>query len=162
MTAYVKTNSMGEELLKGTVTYVAPTAGAGKGGEAGAGSSQSGSGGSASYQIQITIEGEQDRLRPGMTAKVSIVQEESRGVLAVPYDCVETKEDGTSIIYVDEGYTYIYLTVEKGMETDYFAEIRGKDLKEGMTVYLPDGMRQGGRLPEEENAGNADEVMYGF
>ena len=54
------------------------------------------------------------------------------------------------------------MTVEKGMETDYFAEIRGKDLKEGMTVYLPDGMRQGGQLPEEENAGNADEVMYGF
>ena len=40
------------------------------------------------------------------------------------------------------------------METDYFAEIRGKDLKEGMTVYLPDGMRQGGQLPEEESAGN--------
>ena len=162
MTAYVKTNSMGEELLKGTVTYVAPTAGAGKGGEAGAGSSQSGSGGSASYQIQITIEGEQEKLRPGMTAKVSIVQEESRGVLAVPYDCVETKEDGTSIIYVDEGGQRKEMTVEKGMETDYFAEIRGKDLKEGMTVYLPDGMRQGGQLPEEESAGNTDEVMYGF
>lgn len=162
MTAYVKTNSMGEELLKGTVTYVAPTAGAGKGGEAGAGSSQSGSGGSASYQIQITIEGEQEKLRPGMTAKVSIVQEESRAVLAVPYDCVETKEDGTSIIYVDEGGQKKEMTVEKGMETDYFAEIRGKDLKEGMTVYLPDGMRQGGQLPEEESAGDTDEVMYGF
>ena len=80
----------------------------------------------------------------------------------MPYDCVETKEDGTSIIYVDEGGQRKEMTVEKGMETDYFAEIKGKDLKEGMTVYLPDGMRQGGQLPEEENAGNADEVMYGF
>ncbi len=162
MRAFVKTSSMGEELLKGTVTYVAPVAGAGKSGGEGAGSAQAGSGGSAVYQIQITIEGEQDKLRPGMTAKVSIVQEEGKGVLAVPYDCVETKEDGTSVIYVEEDGQRKEMTVEKGMEADYYAEIKGKDLKEGMTVYLPDGIKEGGQLPEEDSAESMDDFGYGF
>ncbi len=162
MTAYVKTSSMGEELLKGTVTYVAPVAGTGKSGGEGAGSAQTGSGGSAVYQIQITIEGEQDRLRPGMTAKISIVQEEKKGVLAVPYDCVETKEDGTKVIYVMEDGQKKETVVEKGMEADYYAEIKGEGLKEGMTVYLPEGMKEGGQLPEEDTSENMDDFGYGF
>ncbi len=161
MTAYVKTNSMGDELLKGTVTYVAPTAGSGKSGE-GAGGSQTGSGGSASYQIQITVEGEQEKLRPGMTAKVSIVQEESKAALTVPYDCVETREDGTCFVYVDENGQKKEVTVEKGMESDYYVEIKGGDLEEGMKVYLPEGMRQGGQLPELEETENMDDSGYGL
>lgn len=161
MTAYVKTNSMGEELLKGTVTYVAPTAGNGKSstGSGSTGGTQTGSDGSPSYQIQITIDGEQEKLRPGMTAKVSIVQEESKGALSVPYDCVETKEDGTSVIYVEKDGEKKEVLVEKGMETGYYAEIRGKELKEGMTVYLPDGRKEGGQLEEKPQESTED---YGF
>lgn len=159
MPAYVKTNSMGDELLQGTVTYVAPTAGNTRNGGSGTGSPQTGTDGAPSYQIQITIEGEQEKLRPGMTAKVSIVQEESKAALSVPYDCVETKEDGTTVIYVDDGGHKKEVEVEKGMDTGYYAEIRGKGLKEGMTVYLSEGMKEGGMLDDKEPEKTVD---FGF
>ena len=72
--------------MEAEVTYVAPV---------GTSGSQMGSAsGTASYAVEITIKESQERLRPGMTAKVSISLEESRNTLAVPYDCIQTNEKG--------------------------------------------------------------------
>lgn len=93
-TAYVKTDSLGDEVQEGEVTYVAPTGTTGQ--------TMGSNSGTASYEIQITLNEPQDKLRAGMTASVSIALEESRNALAVPYDCVQTNAGGDSVIYVDD------------------------------------------------------------
>lgn len=135
MTAYVKTDSMGDEEMEGEVTYVATV---------GTSGSQTGSAsGTASYEVEITIKGSQERLRPGMTAKVSISREESRNTLAVPYDCVQTNEAGESVLYIDDNGERKEIAVETGIETDYYTEVKSEELKEGMKVYLSTSMVQG-------------------
>lgn len=76
-TAYVKTDSLGDEELEGEVTYVAP---AGTTGQTMGSNSDT-----ASYEIQITLKESQDKLRAGMTASVSIALEESRNALAAEH-----------------------------------------------------------------------------
>ncbi len=135
MTAYVKTDSMGDTEMEAEVTYVAPV---------GTSGSQMGSAsGTASYAVEITIKESQERLRPGMTAKVSISLEESRNTLAVPYDCIQTNEKGESVLYIDDNGEKKEVVVETGIETDYYTEVKGEELKEGMKVYLSTAMVQG-------------------
>ncbi len=76
-TAYVKTDSPGDEELEGEVTYVAPAGTTGQ--------TMGSNSGTASYEIQITLKESQDKLRAGMTASVSIALEESRNALAAEH-----------------------------------------------------------------------------
>ena len=129
MTAYVKTDATGDVEMTGEVTYVA-IAPSSTGGAMGAVSS------SASYRIEVTIADPDENLRAGMTAKLSIALEESADALTVPYDAVTTTPDGTSTITVDVDGEKKTITVETGLETDYYTEVISDELSEGMTVYL--------------------------
>lgn len=133
-TAYVKTDSLGDEELEGVVTYVAPTGTSGQ--------TMGSSSGTASYEIQITLNEPQEKLRAGMTASVSIALEESKDALAVPYDCVQTNADGDSVIYVDDNGEKKEVKVTTGIETDYYTEVISDELSEGMTVYLSTPLQQ--------------------
>lgn len=151
MVAYVKTDSMGDEEMEAEVTYVAPV---------GTSGTQMGSAsGTASYEIEITILEPQERLRAGMTAKVSISLEESRDALAVPYDCVQTNANGESVVYADIDGRRTEIVVETGIETDYYTEIISDELEEGMNVYLSTQMIQSSGSGEEENT---EEGMLNF
>lgn len=98
MSVVVKTDATGDEELEGEVIYVAPTP------ESSSSSSTSAMGGSSSssstYEVQISIKTSNDRLRIGMSAKASILTESRENVFAVPYDAIETNENGESVIYV--------------------------------------------------------------
>jgi multidrug efflux pump subunit AcrA (membrane-fusion protein) len=98
MSVVVKTDATGDEELEGEVIYVAPTP------ESSGNSSSSAMGGSSSssstYEVQISIKTANDRLRIGMSAKASILTESRENVFAVPYDAIETNENGESVIYV--------------------------------------------------------------
>ncbi len=61
-------------------------------------SSGSSSSGGVSYTIKIDILTISDRLRLGMNAKLSIITNMKEKVLAVPYDAINTREDGTKYI----------------------------------------------------------------
>lgn len=101
MTVVVKTDATGDEELEGEVIYVAPTPTSSTGSSgamAGATSSTS-----ATYEVQISIKTANDRLRIGMSAKASILTDSREDVFAVPYDAIETTEDGKSVIYVVDG-----------------------------------------------------------
>ena len=119
MTAVLKTDATRDEELIGEVDYVAPKSGSSSGGAAdnllsGLGSSLGGGmdfsglsssiGGSSSsgaeYTVRIDIKEKNDRLRIGMSAKISIVLEEADDVLSVPMEAVQTKDDGTKVIYL--------------------------------------------------------------
>ena len=138
MKAVVKTDATGEEELAGVVTYVAPTPESSQGQDSAEGNSS----GSASYKIQISLTDTNDRLRVGMTAKTSVILSSAEDVLAVPYDYVQTAEDGSFYIEVadaaDGGKTSPEnidtrrIIVTKGMESDYYVEISSDEIYEGM------------------------------
>lgn len=71
-----------------------------------------------------------------MTAKCSIVKKEASDVYAVPYDAVH-RENGESYILVKDGDSTSKVTVTTGMETDYYIEVQGDDLQEGLQVVIP-------------------------
>lgn len=153
-TAYIKTDSLGEEELEGEVTYVAPTGTSGQ--------TMGSAEGTASYEIEITIKEPQEKLRAGMTASVSIALEESLDTLAVPYDCVQTNESGESVIYVDDNGEKKEIAVETGIETDYYTEVKSDELSEGMTVYLSTPLLLNGETQwgETQGAETQTQVMF--
>lgn len=129
MPAYIKTDATGDIEMTGEVTYVA-IAPASSGGSMGAVSN------SASYTINVAIDEADENIRAGMTAKLSISLEESQDALTVPYDAVTTTPDGKSTITVDADGEKKTISVEIGLETDYYTEVISDEISEGMTVYL--------------------------
>ncbi len=156
-TAYVVTDSLGDEELEGVVTYVSPVGTSGQ--------TMGSASGTASYEIQITINEPQEKLRSGMTASVSIALEESKDTLAVPYDCVQTNEAGESVIYVEDNGERKEIAVETGIETDYYIEVISDEISEGMTVYLNTPLLQSGgagALPDAGQTGEEGTMEFDF
>lgn len=162
MSAYIKTDATGDAEMNGEVTYVAISSSGN--GAMGAISS------SGSYTIKVSVSNPDEKLRAGMTAKISISLEEAENVLTVPYDAVTTSPDGTSSITIDENGEKKTITVKTGLETDYYTEIISNEISEGMTVYLStplitstpsnfdpddtsimDGLFNGGGMPDGGN-----------
>ena len=93
---------------------------------------------SSDYNIEASIENPQSTLRIGMTVKLVITLEEKKGALVVPDSCVQTADDGSYYIEVADDESDLQntrkVTVTYGMKTDYYVEITGKNVKEGMIV----------------------------
>ncbi|MBU5428989.1 HlyD family efflux transporter periplasmic adaptor subunit [Kineothrix sp. MSJ-39] len=151
MEAVVKTDATGDEELTGTVTYVAQTP------ESTDSSQQStSSASSASYKIQITLSDTNDRLRVGMTAKTSIVLTSAKDALTLPYDCVETDADGSYYVTLEDGTK---LTVEKGVESDYYVQVISDEISEGTKVQIPLSSQSDTSSSDVVSPENADFIM---
>lgn len=143
--AIVLTEATDEDELEGEVTFVAPSTES----SSGSSSSQSGesgamtSSGSSSdgYEVQIALKTTDERLKLGLTARCSIVEEEAADVFAVPYDAISQNTSGESVINVSEGengnVSKKQIVVTKGMESDYYVEVQSDELTEGMKVLIP-------------------------
>lgn len=102
------------------------------------------------YKIETEIDGEDGKLRVGMSAKVDILSERKENVLTITYDSLTTDENGNDAVYIaekgDDGVWRAKLVpVEIGLETDYEIEVISSELKAGMlvltdTTLLSDGM----------------------
>ena len=168
--AVILTDATGKEELEGEITYVAVAAGsssAGSGSTAGTGNSSaagysSSSTGSTGYEVRIELKEKKDALRVGMTAKCSIIQKEAGDVFAVPYDAVHTDKEGNSKIYVrdpDTGNQEVAVT--KGMESDYYVEISGEGLTEGLQVIIPSDETTVDTDKEDRDAMGIGDLMSG-
>ena len=112
--------------INGTLTQISPTA-------SGGGSS------SSTFSAEVTVDDENSGLLIGTNAKVQIIQSTTEDVFTVPLDAIEEKEDGTSVIYVQSGEEngepiFEEVQVVVGATNDYYAEVSGVDLEEGMIV----------------------------
>lgn len=142
----ILTEATDEEEIEGEITFVAPTTGSSSlsatnaQSTAGTGVSSTASS-SSGYEIKIDVKTEDERLRMGLTAKCSIILEEVRDVYAVPYDAVQENSEGSAVVYVSEktekGYSSKEILVEKGMESDYYVEISGDELRDGLQILIP-------------------------
>lgn len=100
-------------------------------------STNGGSSNSAStFTGEVEITDPDENLLIGMNAMVQIVISSLENVYTVPLDAIEEKEDGTFVIYVknEETNEFESVAVTKGEENDYYAQISGDQLKEGMIV----------------------------
>ena len=155
MKALIKTDTTGEEEMNGTVTFVSPVpasvAARSDNSDSSSGSSSNGGNG---YEIRITVDNPSERLRIGMTAKVTLIQEEAKNVFAVPDDCISEDEDGNSAIQILENGEPRSITVTTGLKTDYYTEISSDELTEGMNVIIPDVTEM------DDMSGMDDSVSY--
>jgi multidrug resistance efflux pump len=94
------------------------------------------------YAVTIAIDGTQDWVKPGMSAKVEVLVNKLPDVVHVPVQAVSLNE-GKQVCYVSGGLKPERREVETGEFTDEFIEIK-KGLKEGEKVLLrpPDGTEQ--------------------
>lgn len=112
--------------ISGTLTQISPTA-------TGGGNS------SSTFAAEVTVDDENSGLLIGTNAKVQIIQSTTENVFTVPLDAIEEKEDGTSVIYVRTGEengepVFEEVPVTVGATNDYYAEVSGAELEEGMVV----------------------------
>lgn len=87
----IMTEATGDEELEGVVSFIAPTA---TPITAGATSS------AVTYKVNIDITSKNDKLMLGMSAKLNIITEEHKDILAVRYDAIEEDEQGNKVVYV--------------------------------------------------------------
>ncbi|WP_294238064.1 efflux RND transporter periplasmic adaptor subunit [Pseudobutyrivibrio sp.] len=135
----VKFEATGDEEFSGTVSFVSVAStttvsgGATQAAQAAAGGSTGT--GVAEYKVKITLDGTDDRLRVGMTAKASVILDKAANVLAVPYDCVQEAEDGSYFVTViGKDGSKKDVPVTRGLESDYYVEISGDGIDAGTTV----------------------------
>lgn len=146
----VLTEATGEDEIQGEISFVAPATGSSSlsgttsQSAGGTGMSSTASSTSNGYEVKIDVKTEDERLRMGLTAKCSIVLEEVQDVYAVPYDVIHENSNGSSVVYVtektEEGKSFTEIPVEKGMESDYYVEISGDRLREGMQILISTDM----------------------
>ena len=177
MSVVVKTDATGDEELEGEIIYVAPTPTTSNTSES-SNSMAASSSSSSTYEVQISIKTANERLRIGMSAKASILTDSRKDVFAVPYDAIETNEAGESVIYVvdakgerpqqfkddemsglgnnadisDTMQNKKAIVVEVGLESDYYTEISGDELEEGMLVIIEGSQKSS----DSQNADNKD------
>lgn len=128
----VVTSDATTEPIAGRLTQISPTTSAAGGGAGNAG-------GTSEFAAEVTLTGAAEGLRIGMNAKVEIIQSTAEDVFVVPYDAVGENEDGSRYILVktDAGEgadAFEPVSVTTGAENDYYIEVRGEGLREGMTV----------------------------
>lgn len=135
--------------INGTLTQISPTA-------SGGGSS------SSTFSAEVTVDDENSGLLIGTNAKVQIIQSTTEDVFTVPLDAIEEKENGTSVIYVQSGEengepVFEEVQVVVGATNDYYAEVSGVDLEEGMIVRASASLEEA----TEEVGGSSDMMMMG-
>ncbi len=99
------------------------------------------------YEVIIEINNKDLRLKPGMTANVSIITSEKDDVLLVPNKALRfyvTDESGQTKRYKDKGIWVLEkgkpqrIVVSTGVSDDENTEISGKDLVENTEVIIED------------------------
>lgn len=75
------------------------------------------------YPATISIAGNNDFLKPGMTAKVEIIVNELQDVLYIPVQAVFVEED-KHIAFIKDGGRYDRVEIEVGQHNDEFIEVR--------------------------------------
>lgn len=165
MKVLIKTDSTRDEELTGKIIYTALSSTTNSLANSGI---TSGSSGNATYNVKIALDNQNERLRLGMNAKLSIIINSKEDVWSVPYDAVYEREDGSHYIEIlkdnvkEDAQIKLEdkeeLDVTVGIEGNYYIEIYSDKLKDGMKVVLPE-KKASDSIEELINAMGADAGM---
>ena len=127
----IKSDSTGDKVINGVVLSIAPAAKKGPNGEVL-------TSGDATFETKVKVLDQNSGLRIGVSSRLSVVLEEKKNIYAVPYEAVMENSAGGKTIFIIEknGNSNIVkmISVTTAMETDFYIEIAGTDLKDGMKV----------------------------
>ena len=145
--AVVKTSATGDKEFEAEVSRVVNIY------NAGSQNAMTGVSSGGGYSAEITVK-DSNELLIGMNAKVKIILEEKKDVLAVPYESILTNEDDdtksvlTVVRNADGTATAKAVNVETGMESAYYTEITSGGLKDGDEILMtPGAYKDGDTLP---------------
>ncbi len=101
------------------------------------------------YTVIISVENEDGKLMPGMTANVSIITNRQENVMVVPNAALKfTLKDNTQKyehkgVWIDNNGKPERINIETGLSDDSYTQIISDNLKEGDKVYT--GIKQNGK-----------------
>lgn len=138
MPVTIKSDATGDQEIKGSVVEIAPSAVKTDNGTTKVGDKDS----EVEFEAVVEVQDADSGLLIGMNTRLTILLEEKTNVLSVPYDSVVEKPDGTQVLYVaaqkeeSEKSPYIVeeVPVSVGLETDFFVEVSGAGLEDGMLI----------------------------
>jgi HlyD family secretion protein len=110
-----------EETLTGEVTEIAPV-----------GSTVQGV---VEYAVRVRMLDADGRIKPGMTAAVTIVVEEKQDVFVVPNEAI-FNIDGQDYVIVKRDGTYETVPVTLGSYSDYYSEVLEADISESESIVV--------------------------
>ncbi|MCR5581457.1 MAG: efflux RND transporter periplasmic adaptor subunit [Pseudobutyrivibrio sp.] len=145
----IKTDSTGDEIINGTVSFVSPTATKNSTKTTdGTSTTASVSKSRATYRVDVTLDEGNENLRLGMTAKMTFITANESNALVVPSTDLQTDENGNKYVEVQKADgTTENVTVEVGISDDFYTQITGGSLAEGDTIV------------EKSTDGSADAVI---
>ena len=131
MTVSIRSDSTGDAIYKGKIAKIEPAAIKNASGDTNTASD-------IEFGAEVLVL-EPSELRIGMAVRLTIEIEKKENVYKLAYDAVQMNEDGTGLIFVaeqDNANQYIArrMNVETSMETDFYVEIKGDGLSDGMKV----------------------------
>lgn len=140
MPVVIKTDSTGDTQYGGSIKSIAPTSQKNSLGQTDTTSTD------VLFDTKVAVDSGTG-LRIGMTARLTIILDEQKGALAVPYDAVYTNAAGKACILIAEEqqkgrYRLRELEVTQGIENDLNVVVTGEGVKAGLTVITnPDKYR---------------------
>jgi RND family efflux transporter MFP subunit len=87
------------------------------------------------YTVTLKMLDADARIRPGMTAAVTILIEEIENVFVIPNDAI-VSVNGHEQVYVRRGGEYIAVPVVLGFYSDFYSEVIEADIQEGELIVL--------------------------
>ncbi|MDR0425039.1 MAG: efflux RND transporter periplasmic adaptor subunit [Clostridiales Family XIII bacterium] len=128
----IRADSVGDAVYEGRVSKLDPAAAKNAAGETAALSD-------AEFGAQVEILSPGVDLKIGMEVRMEIMLEKKDGVFGVPYDAVTMDAGGEEAVFAvsddgQGGYIAKRIPVDTGMETDFYVEIAGSGLYEGIRV----------------------------
>lgn len=150
MKAEVKADATGEKVFSAVVKTISPTAAKDDNGK-------TVTSGNVEFDTDVALTDPDPLLKVGMNVRVNVVTEEKKAVWSAPFDAVVSDASGQALIYtIETGEDGISrakaVPVTTGMETDFYVEISGEGLKDGMPIISDPSMVQEGMEVLDQNA----------
>lgn len=138
MKVTIKSDATGDKEIPGTITYIAPAAVKTDTGTTKTTDNNS----TVEFEAEVQVDEQNSGLRIGMNTRLTVLVDERDDVYGVPYDSVVEKADGTQVLYVAEPqssegkdtYVVTEVPVTTGLETDFYVEVLGDSITDGMIV----------------------------
>ncbi|MEI6100551.1 MAG: efflux RND transporter periplasmic adaptor subunit [Eubacteriales bacterium] len=139
MNCSIQSDGTGDDVYQGTLKSIEPAAVQAQTTTSLTGTTQAGSANDIKFNAIVDVTSKDTRLKIGMNARISIILSQKENVLAVPYDAVVTNAAGEKVVYAMSkdskgNNSYQEIPVITGMETDFYIEVSGKSLQEGMQI----------------------------
>jgi len=100
------------------------------------GNAGSSSSGVVQFSATIKLVNADDSVKPGFSAMISIVTNKAEDVLMVPSMALMTDNSGKSYVLMAVNGKMSPVSVEAGLISDEYTELKSENLKEGDTLYV--------------------------